>query len=365
MWREIGPVQEEQKEDLWNRFKNATTQINKAHQDYFTKLKEQEISNLEVKTALCEKVEDILQQPKETIKSWNTQTEEITNVQKIWKTVGFAPQKNNNQIYDRFCKACNSFFKLKREFFEGIKEIEDENQQKKLDLCIQAEKMITRTDWKEASAEFVKLQKAWKEIGPVSQKESNKLWARFKQAGDDFFKAKQEFYQGKESEQEKNLELKLEIIKKISELEITENAQDSLKELQKLQKDWAEIGFIPAKNKDKIQQEYRDILQKKFDSINLPLDQKQKAMFKVKVESMYNENKGSEKIGQEATKLQNKLKSLENDIILLENNIGFFAKSKNADKLIAEVQNKIQVGKKEIENLKQQIRVIHSVKDNK
>lgn len=365
LWREIGPVPDEKKEEIWIRFKNATTQINKAHQDYFASLKDQEKSNLEAKTILCDKVDEIVAKSNHSLKDWNDATEQITNIQKLWKTIGFAPQKQNNQIYDRFCSSCDSFFVAKREFFHSIKADEEINKQKRIDLCVQAEQLKTRSDWKEATNDFFELQKAWKEVGPISHKESTKLWNRFRAACDEFFNAKQKFYQNKDSEQVQNLELKLALIKKIESLQPSDDAHQTLQLLQTYQKEWAEIGFIPVKKKEKVQKDYRDAIQKQFNAINLPQDQKQKVLYKVKVENMMHEAKGSDKIYAETSKLQNRIRIIENDINVLENNIGFFAKSKNAEKLIEDVENKILKGKQEIDAIKQQLRVIRSIKDEK
>lgn len=363
LWREIGPVADDKKDELWNRFKEATSKINKAHQDYFAKLKEQESTNFEIKTSLCEKVEELFTREITTLKQWNEATEEVTSIQKLWKTIGFAPQKYNTTVYERFCKACDDFFVRKREFFHGIKEEEDVNKQKRIDVCVQAEQMKLRTDWKQATDDFLHLQQVWKEIGPVSQKESAKLWNRFRTACDEFFNARQQFYKQKESEQYTNLDLKLALIQKIKDVKQGENPKETLQTLQALQKEWTEIGFVPAKKKDVLQKEYKDAVQKQFDSIQLPTEQKQKALLQVKVQTMLTDSKGGDMIRAEIVKLQNRIRIIESENSVLENNIGFFSKSKNSDKIIEDFDKKIAKGKEEIDSIKQQIRVINSVKE--
>lgn len=364
LWREIGPVADDKKDELWNRFKEATAKINKAHQDYFAQLKEQEKTNFDLKTGLCEQVEALVETELNTLKQWNEATEQITNIQKVWKTIGFAPQKYNTAVYERFCKACDAFFVRKREFFHTIKEEEDVNKQKRIDICVQAEQMKSRTDWKQATQDFLDLQQAWKEIGPVSHKESSKLWNRFRAACDEYFNARQQFYKGKESEQHSNLQLKLDVIQKIKDLQQELNPQETLQKLQALQKEWTEIGFVPAKKKDVIQKEYKEAVQKQFEAIQLPNDQKQKAMLQVKVQTLLTDSQSAEKITAEVVKLQNKIRVIESELSVLENNLGFFSKSKNSDTIIADFEKKINKGKDEIVQIKQQIRVIKSLKDN-
>jgi hypothetical protein len=362
LWREVGPVADEKKDEIWNRFKEATNKLNKAHQEYFAQLKEQEKTNYELKSGLCERVEHMLEQEFTTLKQWNEASEEISAIQKTWKTIGFAPQKYNTAVYERFCKACDDFFAKKREFFLTVKEEEDVNKQKRIDICVQAEQMKTRTDWKQATQDFLDLQQAWKEIGPVSHKESTKLWNRFRAACDEFFNARQQFYKDKESEQQTNYQLKLAVIEKIKNIQTDLKPQDKLLALQALQKEWTEIGFVPAKKKDALQKQYKEAVQKQFDAIQLPTEQKQKALLEVKVHTMLTDSKGDDMIHAEIAKLQNRIRVIEGEISVLENNIGFFSKSKNSEKIIEDFNKKVAIGKEEIESIKQQIRVIKSIK---
>ncbi|MDR0941394.1 MAG: DUF349 domain-containing protein [Bacteroidales bacterium] len=358
LWREIGPVVEEKKAEVWQRFKNATTAINKAHQDYFSAIKQQETENYERKLTLCEKLEELIAQPKNSIKEWNATSQVVTEIQKQWKTIGFALQKYNAQIYERYCNACNSFFEAKRNAFAALREVEDENKQKKIDLCIQAEALKQRTDWKQATDEFVALQQAWKEIGYTTYKDNAKLWSRFRAACDEFFNARQAHFKEKDDEQITNYNRKQEILQQIINLEQKETAEETLTALNALQKEWLEIGLVPIKKKDKLNKEYNEAVQQKLQSLQLPPEQKQKFALKNTIQAIKQQPKSKQKFTDEIGKLRNKISSIQAEIVQLETNIEFFAKSKNADALREEVNKKIAAFKKDIDSLKQQIRMI-------
>jgi len=361
LWREIGPVVEEKKNDVWQRFKTATTIINKAHQDYFSELKQQETENYEKKRALCEKLEELIAQPKLNLKEWNIVSQEITEIQKQWKTIGFALQKYNTQIYERYCDACNSFFEAKRNAFASLREVEDENKQKKINLCIQAEALKQRTDWKEATNEFLALQKAWKEIGSATFKDNAKLWSRFRAACDEFFNARQAHFKEKDEEQAANFKLKTDVLKRIVTLEQKATPDETLAELNALQKEWLEIGLVPIKKKDKLNKDYSEAIQQKLQSLKLPTEQKQKFALKNTIHTIKQQPKSTQKLNDEAGKLRAKISTLQTEIAQMETNIEFFAKSKgkNADALREEVNGKIAKHKQEIDALKQQIKMIN------
>lgn len=361
LWREIGPVAEDKKADVWQRFKNATTIINKAHQDYFSEIKQQESENYEQKLALCEKLEELIAQPKNNLKEWNAISQEITEIQKQWKTIGFALQKYNAQIYERYCNACNSFFEAKRNIFASLREVEDENKQKKIDLCIQAEALKQRTDWKQAADEFVALQKAWKEIGNTTYKDNTKLWSRFRAACDEFFNARQAHFKEKDEEQVANYNRKQEILQQIINFEQKETAEETLAALNALQKEWLEVGLVPIKKKDKLNKDYNEAVQQKLQSLKLPIEQKQKFALKSTIQSIKQQPKSGKILDTEAGKLRTKISALQAEIAQMETNIEFFAKSKskNADALREEVNGKITKHKAEIDSLKQQLRMIN------
>jgi hypothetical protein len=357
-WREIGPVPADMRVEIWERFKETTSKINKKHQEYFLNLKKEQKKNLEAKTLLCEKVEEINSTAIATHKDWEIKSNEIIELQKVWKTIGFAPKKDNNKIYNRFRTACDNFFNKKREFYSQNREKQNDNLQLKTDLCVQAEALQDSDEWKKTTEELITLQKRWKEIGPVPYKYSDKIWRRFRKACDKFFERKEAYFSQVDNSYEQNLKKKKELIKKIEKLDITDNVEQCLKKLKEFQREWAEIGFVPYKNKDEIQDKYRNAINKKFDELNVDENRKNILKFKTKLDNLKNKPNGIQRIRQERDKYNNKLKQLENDIVLWENNIGFFTKTKNAESMINGVESKIEDAKKRIALLKEKIRLI-------
>ncbi|MDR2962364.1 MAG: DUF349 domain-containing protein [Bacteroidales bacterium] len=363
LWRETGPVAQDKKEEVWQRFKTATTFINKAHQDYFSELKQQETENYEKKLLLCERIEELLAQPKNSLKDWNATSLEITEIQKQWKSIGFALQKYNAQIYERYCDACNKFFEEKRAAFASAKGDEDKNKQKKIDLCVQAEALKQRTDWKDATNEFLELQKLWKEVGSASHKDNARLWTRFRAACDEFFNARQAHFKEKDNEQAENFKKKCDVLNRITNLEQKTTPEETLAELNALQKEWLEIGLVPIKKKEKLNADYHAAIQQKLQSLHLPAEQKQKFTLKNTVHALKDHPQAGAKLNMGANKVQTKISALQADIRQMETNIAFFAKSKNADKLRDDVNKKIAQHNSEIETLKQQLRAIKTAKE--
>lgn len=363
-WREIGPVITEKKNELWERFKSVTTQINKRHQDYFTTIKDQEKTNLDAKTAICEKIEGLLPESALTAKEWSDRTNEIVESQKVWKTIGFAPRKNNNEIYGRFRKACDDFFALKREYFEKQKGEEDHNKQMRIDLCMQAESLQESTEWKKTTAEFLTLQNEWKSLGQISKKESDKLWKRFRAACDVFFNAKTVYYKDIEKEQDENLTKKNAIIARVEGLVLSTDNEENLQILQEIQKEWTEIGFIPLNQKEKIQLNFRNAINKKFESLAIDDEKKKFLKYSVKMGNVSGNRNADTKISFERTKLHKKTKELQDEISLLENNIGFFSKSKNAESIINDQRGKIEKLKHELVLLQQQNKLLDEIERN-
>ena len=363
-WREIGPVPQEMKTEIWERFKNITSKINKKHQDYFDNLKLSQKKNLESKTALCERAEEISALEVKNIKEWEASYQEMIDLQKVWRTIGFAPKKDNNKIYNRFRTACDQYFNRKREFFAHNKEEQTNNLQLKTDLCIQAESLKESSEWKATTEDLINLQKKWKEIGPVPRKYSDSIWKRFRAACDYFFNKKAEHYNSIDSQYDDNYKLKLELISLIENFVPGNDAETNFLQLKEYQRQWSEIGFVPLKHKEEIQKSYRDAINKHFDNLKIDDGKKNMLKFKNKIENISSKNRGGNKLYHERDKYIIKLKQLEGDIILWENNIGFFAKSKNAESMIAEVQRKIQQGKDEIKMLEEKIHFIDDSMDD-
>ena len=357
-WREIGPVPRDKKDEIWERFKTATAKINKKHQDYFESRKTDQKKNLDAKRALCEKAEEIADTEIRSHRDWDIKSRELVELQKVWRTIGFAPKRDNNKIYDRFRIACDKFFDNRREFYAKNKELKQNNLQMKIDLCVQAESLKDSTDWKKTTQDFVNIQRKWKEIGPVPRKHSDQIWKRFRAACDFFFEMKAKHFSDIDEEQIDNLKLKEDLIKEVESYQVTKEVAEDLKKLKDFQRRWTEIGHVPIRQKDSILNKFRDAINKHFDDLKLDEPKRDILKFRNKVSNFTETSRGKNKMRVERDKYMSKLKQLENDLVLLDNNIGFFTQSKNAESLIADVNEKIERTKEKIELLKKKIRII-------
>jgi hypothetical protein len=357
-WREIGPVPPESKNEIWERFKEATSQINKRHHEYFEKQKDDQRKNLDAKLALCEEVEAINLMEIKSFRDFDERADKIVALQKMWRTIGFAPKKQNNKVYQRFREACDTFFEKKRTFYSDNKETQLNNLQLKTELCIQAESLQESTDWKATSDALIKLQKEWKEVGPVPRKQSEKTWKRFRKACDHFFNRKSEFFAKLDTSYEDNLKAKIAVIEELEKFEPGTDVQAAFERLKELQRKWTEIGFVPFNKKEEITNRYRNALNKEFDRLKIADEDKSILKYKTKLDNLKSNPKASRKVRNERDKFFTKIKQLEGDIVLWENNIGFFAKSTNADTMIKEVQEKIESAKKMIKTLEEKVRMI-------
>ena len=357
-WREIGPVPQESKNEIWERFKEATSQINKRHHEYFEKQKDDQKKNLDAKIALCDEVDAINLLEIKNFKEFDERADKVVELQKIWRTIGFAPKKQNNKVYQRFRDACDVFFEKKRGFYADNKEIQLNNLQLKTELCVQAEALQESTDWKATSDALIKLQKEWKEIGPVPRKQSEKCWKRFRKACDHFFNRKTEFFAALDTSYEDNLKAKLAIIDELEKFEPGSDIQAAFEKLKDLQRKWTDIGFVPFHLKDEITNKYRTAINKEFDKLKIGDEDKSILKYKTKLDNLKANPKASRKVRNERDKFFTKIKQLEGDIVLWENNIGFFAKSTNADTMIREVEEKIDSAKKLIKTLEEKVKMI-------
>ncbi len=357
-WREIGPVPRENKDDIWERFKTSTAKINKKHQEYFESRKSEQRENLDAKRALCEQVEEIIQMDINNHKDWGEKSNEVVNLQKVWRTIGFAPRKENNRIYKRFREACDAFFNAKRDFYSKNKELQLTNLQLKTELCMQAEALKDSTDWAKTTQDIINIQKQWKEIGPIPRKNSDALWKRFREACDYFFDKKSEHFSSIDSEQDENLKKKEDLIRDVESFIALDDPDQNLVALKDFQRRWTEIGHVPIRKKEDVQKRFRDVINKLFDDLNIDESKRNLIKFRSKIASISESSRGQSKMRLERDKYMTRLKQMEGDLVLLDNNIGFFAKSKNAEKLIRDVNKKIEQTKEKIEFLKNKIRVI-------
>jgi archaellum component FlaC len=357
-WREIGPVPQESKNEIWERFREATSQINKRHHEYFETQKDEQRKNLEAKIAICEEVETLNALEIKNFRDFDVKAEKVVALQKMWRTIGFAPKKQNNRVYQRFRDACDNFFEKKRTFYADNKEVQQNNLQMKIELCVQAEALQESTDWKAASDALIRLQKEWKEIGPVPRKQSEKCWKRFRKACDHFFDRKTRFFAELDTSYEDNLKAKVAVIEELEGFEPGSDVQAAFDRLKELQKKWTEIGFVPFNMKDEITSRYRNALNKEFDKLKIGDEDKSILKYKTKLDGLKTNPKASRKVRNERDKFVTKIKQLEGDIVLWENNIGFFAKSTNADTMIREVEEKIDHAKKMIKTLEEKVKMI-------
>ena len=356
-WKETGPVSREFREEIWERFKNASNIINKKHQAFFENKKAEEEKNFAEKNALCEAVEAIDCSNFNTIKEWDTTTAQIIEIQGKWKKIGFAPKKVNVKIYERFRKACDKFFNTKNEFFKHVKDELSENLKKKINLCEQVEALKDNTEWKETSDKLIKLQKEWKSIGSVPRKQSDAVWKRFMEACDHFFEQKNKATSSEKEGQEQNLQAKKDIIAKIETLDIAK-PKEAEKTLRSLIADWNDVGFVPFKEKDKIHKQFKKATDAIFDKLNVDEFNRRLHSFRTNVEDMG--EKSAHKLFRERDKLKKELEFLRSEISTFENNIGFFSSSSKADKLIKDMEKKIIKLKSERELIVKKIEVIEN-----
>ena len=350
-WRETGPVAIEFKEALWERFKEASSRINKRHQEHFETLKAEQTKNLALKLELCEKVESLATRPILSRKDWNKASEELLEIQKVWKTIGFAPKKDNNRIYERFRAACDKFFEHKREFYAGQKSEMEHNLAIKNELCAEAETLAMSEDWKRATEELIALQARWNQVGPVARRHTDTIWKRFRAACDKFFERKAAHFATVDNQHEENLRQKQALIEEMRAADVKAGGFEAIKEFQRR---WSQIGFVPIKFKDALQKEYKAIVDGMFATLRSSERDRSMSRFRERVSTM----KSSGQLRSERERLFNKVRQMEQDIALLENNIGFFSKSKNAEALIADVREKIERTKRDMAELIEKIRLI-------
>jgi len=359
-WRDIGPISNEKKEEIWERFKNATNQINKIHQEYFDNLKQEQENNLKAKTLISERAEELANDEANNHKKWEENSKEIIELQQIWRLIGFAPKKFNNQIYKRFREACDLFFERKRDFYNQSREEQDNNLQLKTDLCVQVESLIDSTDWRKTSDLIINLQKKWKEVGPVPKKNSDEIWKRFRAACNKFFETKEKFFSERHVEEDNNLKLKLEIIEKLKNFDKADDDKENLRKLKELQLEWSQVGYVPIKHKDEIQKQYRQIIEQNFSHLKIDEYKRDELRLKNLIDDSKNQPRAKDKLITEKERLKNKLDKIQSEIVLWENNLGFFAKSKNAETMIADFNKKIETAKTQAKSLQKQINLLET-----
>ena len=357
-WRESGPVAREHREQIWDRFKAATSEINKRHQAYFEAQKEVQKKHLEEKLLLCEKAEAIAGLETGETGDWNKRSKEVENLQKAWRSIGFASKKDNQKVYDRFRAACNKFYEGKRQYYSQFKHEMHDNYARKVALCEQAEALKDSDEWRKSSDLFVNLQRQWKEIGPVARKQSDQIWKRFRSACDTFFENKAKHFSTIDDNYDKNLKKKELLLNEIRNFEPSQHSAETLNALKEFQRRWGEVGFVPIKEKERIHSAYTQALDAKFSALRSNEGARKPNKFNRRAEETRTGGKPERTFRSEREKLLFKFRQMESDIALQENNMGFFAKSKNADNLIAEMERKIVIAKEELLQLEEKIKLM-------
>lgn len=343
-WKEIGPVPSEQSEEIWQRFNNAADQIDERRREYYDQRKEEMDQNLLAKQALIAKAEELTQEIPTSTKKWNDTTEALDELLKLWKSIGPVPKENNEEVWNKFKGIIDKHYADKKQHFGQVRDEQSENYNKKVDLCLKAEAIAKREDWKKATEELLELQAEWKTIGPTSRKVSDKIWHRFRSACDEFFAKKGDYFKGIRSSESENLEKKTAIIEELKAYAFGDDKEENLNAVKDFQRRWAEIGHVPMKEKDRIMKEFRGLLDGVFEKLKISAREADDTLFRSRARG----GSGRRGSGNEEHDIQNRIDKLNSDLKLWENNIGFLANSKQADLLKEEMEKKMEATRQEI-----------------
>lgn len=363
-WKEIGPVPEDKKEELWERFKNASDQINQRRREHYDQLYSEQQNSYNAKIVLCEQAEELITKPTENAKEYTAISDQLTELLKVWKTLGAAPPKVNEEIWSRFKSALDKFFEKKKDFFQTIKDEQLQNYNMKLNLAIQAEAIALRTDWKNATDDIINLQKEWKNIGATPRKNSEVIWKRFRAACDKFFEAKSHYFSNIQEIEAENLKQKEELIQRILDHQFGDDKNANMEAMNAYQREWTELGFVPKKDKDRIYAAYRAAVDKRFTDLKVSMEEVKRGNFKSRIDTILNNPDANRILDKEKRFLVNKLAQLKDEIAIWENNLGFFANSKNADLLKEEFSKKIDAAKAEVKDLEYKIKMMSNSKQS-
>ena len=358
-WKGIGPVAKELRDELWNRFKAASSVINKRHQQHFESLKEGEQKNEEAKTALCVEIESINTDDLKSFNAWDEKTKEIIALQEQWKTIGFASRKVNNQLFERFRKSCDEFFRKKAEYFMAVKDEMARNLEKKKALCEKAEALKESTEWKSTTDTLIAIQKEWKTIGPVAKKYSDAVWKRFISACDYFFEQKAKQTSSQRQVELENLNQKKEIIAKLNAIDENMETAEATARVRELMAEWNKIGFVPFKEKDKIYKEYQSVLDKHFTRLNMQENRNRLMSYTSTVQQLASSDQAQNKLYREREKLVHNYERLKAELHTYENNMGFLnISSKSGNSMLKEMERKMQQLKDQMQLIIQKIELI-------
>ena len=356
-WKEVGPVPQDKKDEIWERFKAATDKINQIRREHYSKIEEEQTSNLETKKALCDKAEELIAEDYQSVNAWQKKSTELAEIFGIWKTVGPASKKDNEEIWQRFRGTMDTFFAKKKAFFAGLKDRQTENLERKTQLCIEAEALMDSSEWKTVTEQMKKLQEEWKTIGPVPKRHTDKIWKRFRAACDTFFNRKNEHFSGRRTEEDANLAAKKALIEEIKAFQLTPSRNENMEAIKAFQKRWIEIGYVPMKHKDAINKEYRELIDGLFDMMRKNQNEASTNDFREMMESWKDDPNAGERVRKESSKLQTRIQKLRDEIAAMENNIGFFSNSKNSELMRAEYEKKINKAKEDLKVLEAKLKI--------
>ena len=357
-WEDIGPTVQEE----WERLKEAYWTVVKSHYErirsHYDERREQMQENIELKKQLIAKTEELLSKERETVKDWNAQTKKLMKIQEDWKKIGFGPKKENDAVWKEFRSLCDSFFEEKSVFFESVQGVFDEIAEKKQALIDEVEKIKDSTDWKEAGNKIIQLQKRWKQAGNAGQKHEQRLWKKFRAGCDHFFNAKKKHFEQLDKQNEENLAKKEALIKKIEDFKLPKDKNEGIASLKAFSQEFAEIGFVPIKQKERVYKAYKKAIEKHYTDLKLEGKEKEKVMFQAKIDTLQGSSNSGKLLDNERQQIRKEIDQIKQNITQYENNLGFFANSKGANALKDEVIEKIEKEKLKIEALKAKLKLI-------
>lgn len=358
-WKEIGPVVATKKEEIWDRFKSATDKINVARREYYSKLQTEQKANYEEKIALCVKAEELAAEQIETMGAWQRKSVEMTELMKLWKAIGPVPKKQSDEVWKRFKASMDTFFNAKKDFFSNMKDQQMENYNQKIQLCVQAEALQDSNNWRNATEELKRLQNEWKNIGPVPKRHSDKIWKRFRAACDNFFKRKNEFFVNLKEQDEENMTKKKALIEEINNFEVLKDRAKNMEAMKAFQRAWMEIGYVSAKRKESIQNEYRKAIDSLFEKMRISENELSASEYREIVSGFKDDPKQNDRLKWERMNLTNKINKLKDEINVLENNIGFFSFSKQSELMKVEYEKKISAAKNDLKVLEAKLKILN------
>ncbi len=360
-WKEVGPVPAEQNEDIWQRFCNAANQIDERRKEYYDQRKEEMDNNLLAKQALIDKAKELTAKRPENTKEWNDTTTALDELLKVWKTIGPVPREVNEEIWSQFKGTIDRHYAEKKEYFSTIRDEQEANYQKKMDLCLKAEAIAKREDWKKATEELLQLQQEWKSIGSTSRKVSEKVWLRFRKACDEFFAKKGEFYAERRTSESENLEKKEAILAELKAHQFGDNREENLSVIKDFQRRWAEVGFVPMADKERLHKDFRGEIDRIFEQFKISAREAEETAYRERLRNVSGDAKKF--VSNEKQELHDAIEKLRNDLKVWENNLGFLASSKQADLLKQEFEKKMQNARQQIALLQAKLRILNETEE--